>query len=190
MKFHLTRNQLSDVLFEDASPPDIAPADGSTLALSTSTNNAVHEHLSHCLICAGELASLRHTFSSFRDTSIAFASREQLRARLHPVAPADAAQRSFLLQPRYWAAGAAAALLLAVLPLGLQHRQPAPQAAPAVATPAPATPAQPVQSIESDEALLNDINQQLSASVPTAMQPLADPTASAPNSTSLTQRSN
>jgi len=179
MRFHLTHEQLSDVLLEDAS----------TLELSASANDAVHEHLSTCLICSGELASLRQAFSSFRDTSIALASRELLRASLHPATPDPAAKRNFFHQPGYWAAGVAAALLLAVLPLGMHHPQPTP-ATPAVTTQAQQQPARTVQSLESDEALLNDINQQLSASVPTSMQPLEDTSTSASNSPTTTQRNN
>lgn len=179
MRFHLTHEQISDVLLEDAS----------TLELSASANDAVHEHLSTCLICSGELASLRQAFSSFRDTSIALASRELLRASLHPATPDPAAKRNFFHQPGYWAAGVAAALLLAVLPLGMHHPQPT-RATPAVTTQAQQQPARTVQSLESDEALLNDINQQLSASVPTSMQPLEDTSTSASNSPAITQRNN
>jgi hypothetical protein len=48
-----------------------------------------------------------------------------------------------------------------------------------------------VQTIESDDALLADIDQKVSADVPSAMQPLADPTAgSAASSSTADQRKN
>ena len=73
------------------------------------------------------------------------------------------------LQPAYWAA-AAALVLAAFLPMQMMHRHSL-QAAPAVATTVADRPAQ------TDEALLEDVNQAISASVPTPMQSLADPTA-------------
>jgi hypothetical protein len=67
-----------------------------------------------------------------------------------------------------------------MLPLEL-HRaaksQAAPQIARTVISPAPA-------KTESDEALLNDINQEISASVPDSMQVLANPVSETTNATS------
>jgi hypothetical protein len=49
----------------------------------------------------------------------------------------------------------------------------------------------PLQTTESDEALLADIDQKLSADVPAPMAPLADPTAGATSTTSTSdQRTN
>jgi hypothetical protein len=48
-----------------------------------------------------------------------------------------------------------------------------------------------MQTAESDDALLADIDQKVSADVPSPMEPLSDPTAGAPSVTSVSyQRSN
>jgi hypothetical protein len=71
---------------------------------------------------------------------------------------------------------AAALILLAILPFASHHRN-----ATAIAvhdsTGTSATPANTQSSTLGDEALLEEINQTVSSSVPTPMQPLADPTA-------------
>jgi hypothetical protein len=85
--------------------------------------------------------------------------------------------------PALWAA--AAALVIAItLPLALHHDQPPAQRAPAPA----AVTAQPSTS-QSDEALLEEIDQTLSSSIPSPMQPLDDPTAGRHNQPD-TQRKN
>jgi hypothetical protein len=61
-------------------------------------------------------------------------------------------------------------IVAAAIPLTL-HRPNQPPPAP-VATVTTAAPA-----VQSDEALLDEINQEISAPVPSPMQPLADPTA-------------
>jgi hypothetical protein len=75
----------------------------------------------------------------------------------------------YLTQPLYWAA-AAILLVAASFPLSMR-RQP-------VSAPATAAFASP-HTAESDEALLEDIDQKVSADVPSPMEPLADPTAGA-----------
>jgi hypothetical protein len=72
----------------------------------------------------------------------------------------------------------------ALFPLSLHRQRPV---SPVNATVASASP----QTTESDEALLADIDQKVSADVPSPMEPLADPTAGAPSVTSVSyQRSN
>jgi len=75
---------------------------------------------------------------------------------------------------------AAAAMLLTVaLPLAMRHQHEAAYAAAMVSS-------APAHSIESDEALLEGIDRDLSASVPAPMQSLADPTASATTASTTT----
>ncbi len=171
---HLSHEQLCDIVLARSPHP------------LSSDFAALQEHLSLCPACATELSNLRTSLSIFRDASTSFAQQELLRLRTGNRVESRSVHslRSTALQPIYWAAAAAALLVAAVLPLSL-HRQspPSPPSAPASAAPAHTT--------ESDEALLNDINQTLSASIPSPMQPLADPTASAAATSSTSaQRKN
>jgi hypothetical protein len=87
-----------------------------------------------------------------------------------------------LSQPLYWAA-AAVIFVGALFPISL-HRQ-------SVAREAAKTAAVAAQNTESDEALLSDIDQKVSADVPSPMQPLADPTDETTSTTSTSdQRTN
>jgi hypothetical protein len=171
MNLHLTHEQLCDLLLADSRP---WPESGSENA-----SDVVQAHLRACPICAAELMSLRDSVAHFREASTSYARQEfaQSYARRSSIAP----PHSFLAQPLYWTA-AAVVFVAALFPLSL-HRQRQPPAA-AVAHSVSASP----QTTESDEALLADIDQKLSADVPTPMAPLADPTA---GSTSVSyQRTN
>jgi hypothetical protein len=165
MNLHLTHEQLCDVLLADSSQH----SDGER-------NNVVEQHLQACLICSAELKSLRDSFSHFRHASIAY-SRQQF-AQRSSIAP----PHSVLSQPLYWAA-AAVIFVAALFPISL-HRQ-------SVAREAAKTAAVAAQTAESDEALLSDIDQKVSADVPLPMQPLADPTDETTSTTSTSdQRTN
>jgi hypothetical protein len=146
---HLTEDQFGELLSRSKDSPS-APAEAHVLA---------------CEQCASELASLRESLSLFRQASNTYADKE-LR-RLPPISLPT--RRSPAMEPAYWAA-TAALVLAAFLPMQMMHRQSL-QAAPAVAITVAVRPAQ------TDEALLEDVNQAISASVPTPMQSLADPTA-------------
>lgn len=151
---HLTEDQFDELL-----------AASSRTSAPTSPAEA---HLLSCEQCAAELASLRESLALFRQASTAHADHE-LRQLPQMSIPA----RRPLLTPTAqttWAFAAAATFLVALLPMQSfrQHNlQPAPAVAASVAS----------SSAESDDALLEDINQELSASVPAPMQALADPTA-------------
>jgi hypothetical protein len=159
---HLTHEQLCDIVLARSPHP------------LSSDFAALQEHLSLCPACATELENLSTSLSLLRDASTSFAQQELSRLRIGNMVENRSVRslRSTALQPIYWAAAAAALLVAAALPLSLRRPSPpSPPSAPAVAA--------PVHTTESDEALLNDINQTLSASIPFPMQPLADPTASA-----------
>jgi hypothetical protein len=90
---------------------------------------------------------------------------------------------SYLSQPLYWTA-AAVVFVAALFPLSMHRQRPAPPVIRTIAT-------SPLQTTESDEALLADIDQKLSADVPAPMAPLADPTAATTSTTSTSdQRTN
>jgi len=136
------------------------------LSTATGITSSAEAHLLVCEQCAEELATLRESITLFRHASSAYADN-QLRSLPQMSIPV----RSVLspsLEPAYWVA-AAAMLLAAFMPLQVL-RQHALQPTPVVSS----TTDHPVQS---DEALLEDINREVSASVPTPMQSLADPSA-------------
>jgi hypothetical protein len=176
MTLHLSHEQLCDLLLADSSVPQQNGPDFYSHA------DVVEEHLRACLICSAELESLRDSLWRFRDASTSYANQQlaqSFRERLS-IAPAP---QSYLSQPLYWAAAAAIAVA-ALFPLNL-HRQHAalPAAAKAAMTSSPTR--------ESDEALLEDIDQKISADVPSPMEPLADPTTTAvAASSSSDQRKN
>src|ERR1700722_11693829 len=178
MTLHLTHEQLCDLILADSSLP-LAGEFEDTL---TSDSDVVHAHLQACLVCSAELKSLRDSLSHFRDASMSYARQEfaQSYAQRSSIAP----PHSFLTQPLYWTA-AAVVFVAALFPLSMHQRRSS--GSPVTASSGSAS----VQTIESDEALLADIDQKVSADVPSAMAPLADPTAGSAASTSAAdQRTN
>lgn len=168
---HLTHEQLCDLLVIEPTP-DLHEAGRLDL---------LEEHIRHCERCSAELASLNQSLIDFRSTTKAWASHEwsnqQASSRsLHPVRPTR-----MLTLPALWAA--AALVIAAMLPFAPHHNAPL-SPAPRVATAVTQTTANP-----SDEALLEEIDQTLSSSIPSPMQPLNDPTAGL-NNQSNTQRKN
>ncbi len=163
---HLTHHQLCDLLLDP--PPQ--------------QNDTALDHLRDCYACAAELATLTTSLSGYRDTAHAVARHE---FNTSPrVSPAPLLGHRSPLHPIYWAI-AATALVIAILPFTATHRAPLvqPQPTHAVTTAYAGT--------ESDAALLEDINQDLSASIPDPMQPLVDPTASSStDNDSTAQRTN
>jgi hypothetical protein len=150
---HLTEDQYGELLAQSTEITDSpsAPADA---------------HVLTCEQCAAELATLRESLSLFRQASNAYADNE-LR-RLPQVSLPARRLFSPALEPAYWAA-AAAIVLAAFLPMQVMHQHSL-QIAPSVAISVADRP------VQSDEALLEDVNREISASVPTPMQALADPT--------------
>jgi hypothetical protein len=167
---HLTHEQLCDFVLDLAPHP------------LSSDFAVLQQHLAICPACASELANLRGSISLFRDTTIA-CSRQEL-AEFHASNTALTPRPHTFFHPIYWAT-AAAMIFAAALPLTL-HRPSQPPSAPVAA----ATTASP--AVESDEALLDEINQEISAPVPSSMQPLADPTVNSTTAaqTTATQRTN
>jgi hypothetical protein len=163
---HLTHEQLCDLLLADSSTPP--------------ESDIVHDHLRACLLCSAELESLRSSISLFRSASSSYASQEYARSsmRRESIAP----PQHFLSQPLYWAA-AAIVLVAASFPLSLHRQHPA-----SLAT--TSTVSSHTTETESDDALLEDIDQKLSADIPSPMEPLADPTAGRSTAESTTNQRN
>ncbi|MGA1984132.1 MAG: hypothetical protein ABSG84_16910 [Acidobacteriaceae bacterium] len=152
---HLTEEQFGELLSVSARGPALH-------------NSLAEAHVQSCEQCATELASLRECLLLFREASTAYADNE---LRRMPEVTLPARRRRFLpvVEPGYWVLAAAAVFLVALLPMQVV-RQRAVQPASAVAASTSSVTA------ESDEALLEDVDREESASVPAAMQTLADPT--------------
>jgi hypothetical protein len=175
MNIHLTHEQLCDLILADSSLSHEAEFES-----SLQNSDIVHAHLRACLICSAELKSLRDSLSHFRDASVAYSRHEFAQSYAQrSIAP----PHSYLSQPLYWAA-AVVVFVAALFPLSLRQNIPTGH----VNTTATSASS---RAAESDEALLADIDQKLSADVPSPMDPLADPTAGVAQPTSTTdQRSN
>ena len=167
---HLTHEQLSDLLIDD---PVICDLEVESSFLFADSEAA--RHLSQCPLCATELADLRSGLCLLRSTSTTIARQQHALLSTTPVP-----HPTHPLHPLSIAT-LAALVFAAILPFAhLPHRSTS-QATP------PSTSARPELS---DEALLEGINQDLSAPVPTAMQPLVDPVSQATNPTNSSPRKN
>jgi hypothetical protein len=188
MTFHLSHEQLCDHLLEVTPVAD--PISSQATAPATSGFHVVEDHLRACPLCAAELSSLQVSLSNFQAATTSFANQElsllrslypnripsQIKVRSIASANSHPATRIYH-KPFAWAIAAGlvvAASIGTLVPHGLRH-QPALHAASAVvAAIHPSTPA-----AESDQALLEEVDDDLSSNVPSAMQPLSDPTPSA-----------
>lgn len=158
---HLTGEQFGELLARSTE------AAGGDTALAEA-------HLLVCEQCAAELASLRESICFFRQASSAYAD-EELRNRPQWILPGRRSLSQSLV-PAYWVA-AAAMFLTALFPLQVLRRHsvaPPPAGVSSVAASVAASDA--ALEAQSDEALLDDVNREISATVPTPMQALADPT--------------
>jgi hypothetical protein len=177
MTLHLTHEQLCDLILADSS----LPLEGESQHNIEIDSDVVQAHLRACLVCSAELSSLRDSLSHFRDASVSYARQEfaQSYAQRSSIAP----PHSYLSQPLYWTA-AALVFVAALFPLSMHRQRP-------ITSTTVTTSSASMQTTESDEALLADIEQKVSADVPSPMEPLADPTAGATTTTSTSeQRSN
>ena len=154
---HLTEDQFGELM---AQSPE------------TSDRPLAEAHIASCEQCSAELDGLRASLSLFRAATGAYAENESRRMPQWSATRVPTGRPS--LQPTYWAV-AAALLLTTILPLQMFHRHsPAPPAVVAVST--------PDRPAESDEALFESVNNEVSEAVPAPMRALADPTSSIPSS--------
>jgi hypothetical protein len=184
MTFHLSHEQLCDHLFEVTAVADPIPADSSRATASPTPGfHVVEDHLRACPLCAAELSALQVSLGNFQAATTSFANQElSLLRALYPnrvnvrsitsTAPRPAAR--VYQKPFVWAIAAGlvvAAGIGTLVPRSL-HQQPALQAARAAASAIHAG----APAAESDQALLEEVDDALSSNVPSAMQPLSDPT--------------
>jgi hypothetical protein len=180
---HLSHEQLCDHLLEltDVSDAGTTPGNFAGLHAAESPSMGFHvveDHLRACPLCAAELSLLQSALTTFREATTSYASQELslLRARTprRPmILPVALSSDRFYRKPFLWAVAAVllvGATLGSVVPLSL-HRQHARHSS--VAAIAPLHQSSPAS--ESDQALLEEVDDDLSTSVPSAMQPLSDP---------------
>ncbi len=145
---HLNHQQLCDLLI-DSTP-----------------NTASSAHLASCPACSAEFSTLESSLGLFRQASIQLAERTIDR---RPLLMPERRTRRFLAVPAY--VGAAALLAVAIM-VPMRSNSPAPVAH----NPGPvAVETVAAYSPESDEALFEEINSAITSSVPSPMQPLANP---------------
>ena len=163
---HLTHEQLCDMILARSPHP------------LSSDFAALQHHLGSCPSCTAELASLRTSLALLRETSTSYAQQQLTQPRVNSTRTLP----RNLFQPIYWAA-AAILCIAAVLPITLHRQTPY---APAAST----STTKPANLAQSDEALLEEINQEIAAPIPSPMQPLADPTASSATTPSPSSQRN
>jgi hypothetical protein len=163
---HLNHEQLCDLLID-------APNEG-----------AHQEHLRDCLICASELDLMRSSTAIFQQASTALADRELARRPVRPFASIYNAQPGGFINLAFvWAT--AALVIAAIIPAGLY-----PRLNPMMPDTTITQPATSEAQSSSDADLLNGIDQDLSAAIPTPMQPLAGPVSENETTASETQNQN
>ncbi|HWZ50433.1 MAG TPA: hypothetical protein VNW54_03110 [Granulicella sp.] len=182
---HLSHEQLCDHLLEItkfAETPDRVPT--RSAAAPVAGFHVIEDHLRACPLCAGELHALQSALVNFREATTSFANHELSLLRSRESDQPMVARRAVLSSDRFyrkpflWAVAAVlvvGATVGSVLPLHL-HRQHAFDAS-SVAAIASARQSSPAP--ESDQALLEEVDQDLSSSVPSALEPLDDPLSTA-----------
>jgi hypothetical protein len=160
---HLSAAQIDGLLHGDAGQGE--------------ADEAVAQHLHRCPLCAAELAELRGSIGLLRTAATEFAVRSTAARhegiRLAKPVPARAT-RNLRWMPATLALAASLAVAAGLAPVSSLVR--AHFSAIKAAAPR-AVGRTPEHSVADDDALLREIDQQLSTSVPTALEPLADPAA-------------
>lgn len=148
--------------------------------LDNAPDPAAKAHLAACVDCQNEMASLSPSLLNFRTaaTNLAAAGTPSLIRRR--VAVPEASR----FAPRFWVGSLATAGLLLAVSMSVIH--PATPGLPPNGTETAQTVNAPIPptAIESDEALLDGIQQDLSTSIPPSLEPLA---VSAGSNDNLTQ---
>jgi hypothetical protein len=129
-------------------------------AASDSAATAAQIHLAECAQCQDDFTAIDRSFANFRLAATNFAL---LHTPPRPVVETTVHRSFFALPKIVWASGLASVLAITGVTLSTLHRP-----APGVPSVHVASAPQPV----SDEALLQDIDSDLSTSVPPSLQPL------------------
>lgn len=165
---HLTEQQFYDLLIADPTE-------------SSLEFQHLREHLLRCPECAAELASLRQPLADFRSSVTAWAGHHS--ANRSWTRPSHSSPFGTL---SIWLLAAAALILLIALPFAIHHDSPAIATHDATLSTTHSSAAS--STTIGDEALLEEVNQTVSSSIPAPMQPLADPTATDGNQNNSNSR--
>ena len=146
--------------------------------LNQAPNADSHLHLLDCADCSAELSSLRASVVNFRAaaTNLAAAESPALASR-----SMSSSLRTHTSRPRIWAASLAMATVLLAVSVSVIHPRATPPKTDGVA--AAVAPQVVPATAESDEALLDGIQRDLSTPIPPSLEPLAVPAASSDIST-------
>jgi hypothetical protein len=173
---HLSHEQLCDILLGSHLPEPSLKHHTAPSAILMAIAEAHQEHLRDCLICASELDLMRSSVEEFHDASTALADRELARRPIRPrFAPIYSAHSRRQVMPLFFLA-TAALILAAVIPLGLLNPKLNPLRKNHPVSNQSAINSSASDS-DSDAALLDGIDEDLSAAVPSPMQPLVGPSA-------------
>ena len=138
--------------------------------LDPAANTAAQTHLQTCGQCQAEIANLRASLANFRSAAISLA------AMTAPNLPRVAAPiQSWFCGSKVWAASFAAATAVLALSISVLH----PLHHTTEANPTSGSASKAAFSTESDDALLDSIQLDLSTSIPPSLEPLSVPAASA-----------
>ncbi len=145
MTTHLTEAQICNLLSE-ARTSEVAAAEG---------------HLASCALCQQEFATMQHSFAAFR---LAATNLSVLHTPPRPIVGVSIHSR-FSVGPRLvWSAALGSVLAVSALTISTLHK--------ANPSETPHAALVPVTTQASDEALLQDIDSDLSTPVPPSLQPL------------------
>jgi predicted anti-sigma-YlaC factor YlaD len=166
---HLTHKQLCDLLIADpeGTEPELAHLD---------------HHLRHCPDCMDEYAALCLPLENFRCATTAWASHS---AAARSWAPATRSKSVGHLVG--WILATAALALAVIVPITVHEHTASRIRSMAIATSHQLN--RPSITL-GDEALLEEVDQTVSSSIPSPMQPLADPTGARTSQTDSSSRKN
>jgi len=151
----LTTDQFADLLISD---------DPNLLSFASRKR-----HLQQCAACQAEYGRLEALIGGLRDSATVQSAAAQRRAQALPAIP-----RSHSTRKAVWSFATAALAVIVALPFALHQRAAEPVNPVAAQSVRPAGQAEAPPAI-SDEALLDGISLDLSASVPTSLAPLDNP---------------
>jgi hypothetical protein len=152
--------------------PHLNPDQIYTLLDRPEGDRSAQEHLLSCAPCRAEVASLRDSLTNFRLAATNFSLLHTPTRLLDPTPR----PRFFTIPRAAWAGGLVAAMALCTASISVLHKPAVP------VNPAAQTTGNPAPDAQSDDALLNGIDTDLSTSVPPSLQPL-DVTAASENTT-------
>jgi hypothetical protein len=127
--------------------------------LDANADRATELHMAECANCSQEFAQLSEALANFRLAANGIALTHE------PIRKPLATPQRMHFRPAAWATGLATAALVVAGSLTALHRHTAIEPAPIAVT-------APTHDSISDEALLQDIDSDLSASVPAQLKPL------------------